>query len=258
MKRRLRRGGCVAWRQTAFTVEVDVPTRRAIARADMPVGSRSRICSFLAALIGRQAVLRMPRAVAVSLLSSVDATLAVLDSGATSPALRRLRKASRGSQLFGLMLPRCTNKSLPSPTSGQTSQMESTLSTTWVSLYEAAKAVQRPRHVSSYIEAGGVAAAVESSSGRIYTGVCVDTACTLGICAERNAILNMVTNGEDAIRRVLTIMRDGRTGPPCGACREMMTQLMPSRFGAVEVMIDYEAGKTMTLADLTPQWWLRR
>ena len=37
-----------------------------------------------------------------------------------------------------------------------------------------------------------------------------------------------------------------------------MTQLMPSRFGAIEVMIDYAAGKTMILADLTPQWWLRR
>ena len=108
MKRRLRRGGCVAWRQTAFTVEVDVPTCRAIARADMPVGSRLRICCFFAALIGRQAVLRIPRAAVVSLASDVGATLAVLDSGATSPSMRRLRKASRGSQLFGLMLPRCT------------------------------------------------------------------------------------------------------------------------------------------------------
>ena len=120
--------------------------------------------------------------------------------------------------------------------------MESTLSTTWVSLYEAAKAVQRPRHVSSYIEAGGVAAAVESSSGRIYTGVCVDTACTLGICAERNAILNMMTNGEDAIRRVLTIMRDGRTGPPCGACREMMTAELHS---AVSCPHRFISGKQM-------------
>ena len=109
MKRRLRRGGCLAWRQTAFTVEVDVPTCRAIARADMPVGSRSRICCFFAALIGRQTVLRIPRTVAVSLPSTVDATLDVLDSGVTSPAMRRLRKASRGSQLFGLMLPRCTD-----------------------------------------------------------------------------------------------------------------------------------------------------
>ena len=109
MKRRLRRGGCVAWRQTAFTVEVDVPTCRAIARADMPVGSRSSMCCFFSALIGRQAALRMPRAVVVSLTSVVGATLDVLDSGATSPAMRRLRKVSRGSQLFGLMLPRCTD-----------------------------------------------------------------------------------------------------------------------------------------------------
>ena len=89
MKRRLRRGGCVAWRQTAFTVEVDVPTCRAIARTDMPVGSRSSICCFFAALIGRQAALRMLSTIAVSPASAVGATLDVLDSVATSPAMRR-------------------------------------------------------------------------------------------------------------------------------------------------------------------------
>ena len=68
-----------------------------------------RIVYLFAALIGRQAVLRMSRAVVVSFLSSVDATLDVFDSGATSPAMRRSRKASRGSQLFELMLPRCTD-----------------------------------------------------------------------------------------------------------------------------------------------------
>ena len=97
MKRRLRRGGCVAWRQTAFTVEVDVPTCRAIARADMPVGSRSSICCFFAALIGRQAVLRIPRAVVVSLAASVGATLGKFDSGTTSATMKRPRKASQGS-----------------------------------------------------------------------------------------------------------------------------------------------------------------
>lgn len=93
MKRRLRRGGCLAWRQTAFTVEVDVLTCRAIARADMPVGSRSSICCFFAALIGRQAMLRMPRAVVVSHTPAAGATLDALDSGGTSPTMRRLRKA---------------------------------------------------------------------------------------------------------------------------------------------------------------------
>ncbi|WP_330640424.1 hypothetical protein [Acetatifactor aquisgranensis] len=39
------------------------------------------------------------------------------------------------------------------------------------------------------MDAGGVAAAVLTASGNICTGVCVDTCATLGICAERNAIL---------------------------------------------------------------------
>ena len=43
------------------------------------------------------------------------------------------------------------------------------------------------------------AAAVLSKSGKIYTGVCIDTCSTLGICAERNAIFNMITNGEQEI-----------------------------------------------------------
>ena len=100
----------------------------------------------------------------------------------------------------------------------------------WKELYNAAKNVLKPREVSKIIEAGGVSAAVESLSGKIYVGVCVDTACTLGVCAERNAIFNMITNGEDAIKRVIAIDRNGKAIPPCGACREFMTQLMPEDY----------------------------
>ncbi len=82
----------------------------------------------------------------------------------------------------------------------------------WEDLYKAAKNVQNPREVSERIYAGGVAAAIEASSGKIYTGVCVDTSCTLGICAERNAIFNMITNGDNEIKRVIAIMSDGKTG----------------------------------------------
>ena len=72
----------------------------------------------------------------------------------------------------------------------------------WAKLYAAAKAVQQERQISDYVLAGGVAAAVLSKSGRIYTGVCIDTCSTLGICAERNAIFNMITNGEQEIDKV--------------------------------------------------------
>ena len=126
----------------------------------------------------------------------------------------------------------------------------------WMEMLEAARAVQNPRMVSKYIEAGGVAAAVQSKSGRIYTGVCVDTCSSLGICAERNAVFNMLTNGENEIRRVLCIMSDEKSGAPCGACRELMVQLMPENYKDIEIMLDYEQGKIATLGELTPEWWI--
>ena len=89
----------------------------------------------------------------------------------------------------------------------------------WAKLYAAAKAVQQERQISDYVLAGGVAAAVLSKSGRIYTGVCIDTCSTLGICAERNAIFNMITNGEQELTRcsafcrtVPAVRRAGRVG----------------------------------------------
>lgn len=130
------------------------------------------------------------------------------------------------------------------------------MDTKWKKMYEAAKAVQNGREISERIYAGGVAAAVESASGRIYVGVCVDTSCTLGICAERNAIFNMITNGEQDIKRVLAIMPDGKTVAPCGACREFMTQMMPGRYHNIEIMLDYENERIVTLGELTPEWWI--
>ena len=126
----------------------------------------------------------------------------------------------------------------------------------WAELYHAAMKVIDSRKISSMIEVGGVAAAVESASGNIYVGVCVDTACTLGICAERNAIFNMITNGESTIRRVIAVDCDGKAIPPCGACREFMAQLMPEDYRQIEVMMNYEANRTVTLGDLTPEWWI--
>lgn len=126
----------------------------------------------------------------------------------------------------------------------------------WNELYMAAKSVQNGRQISGYVEAGGVAAAVLSESGKIYTGVCIDTCSTLGICAERNAIFNMITNGENRIKKVIAVMPDGKTGAPCGACRELMVQLMPEDYRDVEIMLDYEAGKVITLGELTPEWWI--
>ena len=127
----------------------------------------------------------------------------------------------------------------------------------WKEMYEAAVAVQNARKVSDFVDCGGVAAAVRSRSGRIYTGVCIDTCSTLGICAERNAIFNMITNGEQEIERVLCVMPDGSSGAPCGACRELMVQLMSGRYHDIEIMLDRSTGRTVKLGDITPEWWIK-
>ncbi len=126
----------------------------------------------------------------------------------------------------------------------------------WEELYAAARKVLKPRKISEWMEAGGVAAAIEAGSGKIYTGVCVDGACTLGICAERNAIFNMITCGESEIRRVIAVNWDGKAMPPCGACRELMAQLQPQTYKDVEIMLDYEKNRVVKLGELTPEWWI--
>ncbi len=124
----------------------------------------------------------------------------------------------------------------------------------WRKLYDAAVKVQNGRTISPFIEAGGVAAAILTKKGNIYVGVCIDTASTLGMCAERNAIANMITNGESQIDKVVAVMTDGKVGPPCGACREYMMQLDKDS-GEIEILLDMDTEKVVKLKELIPNWW---
>ena len=127
----------------------------------------------------------------------------------------------------------------------------------WSKMYDATKAVLCERRISDYVTCGEVAAAILSKSGKIYTGVCIDTCSTLGVCAERNAIFNMITNGECEIDKVLCILPDGSCGAPCGACRELMVQLMAGKYHGIEIMLDFPTRKTITLGEITPEWWIK-
>ena len=126
----------------------------------------------------------------------------------------------------------------------------------WDVLYEKALEVQNGRVISPFVDAGGVAAAILTKEGNIYVGVCIDTCCSLGMCAERNAIANMITNGESKIDKVVAVMGDGRVGSPCGACRELMMQLSPES-SKIEILTDKETKTAVTLGELMPDWWGR-
>jgi cytidine deaminase len=124
----------------------------------------------------------------------------------------------------------------------------------WEELYNRAKKVINPRTISYFIDAGKVGAAILTDKGNIYVGVCIDTACTLGMCAERNAIANMITNGESKIVKLVCVGQDGSVVPPCGACREYLMQL-DKESKDIEILVDYDNLKTIKLAELIPNWW---
>lgn len=126
----------------------------------------------------------------------------------------------------------------------------------WDVLYERAAEVQNGRVISPFVDAGGVGAAILTKRGNIYVGVCIDTACSLGMCAERAAIANMITNGESEIDKVVAVMTDGSVGSPCGACRELMMQLSKDSPN-IEILTDRDTYSTVRLGELMPDWWGR-
>lgn len=122
-------------------------------------------------------------------------------------------------------------------------------------LIDRAESVLRPRLVDDRWF-GDVAAALETDSGSLYLGVCIDTGST-GFCAEQAAAAAMLTAGESRVRRVVAVWRDSRVGddsplfvlPPCGVCRQFLVNVDPAN-SACGVILG--ASRTMPLSELLP------
>ena len=130
----------------------------------------------------------------------------------------------------------------------------------WERLYEKAKEQYHPENVSPFLYAHHVVCALESESGEIYTGFCIESCSgVMDLCAERVAALNMYVNsGQTVIKRMIAF-RDTPpygegSGMPCGACREFFMQLSLKNKD-MEIMVDYEKRETVTLEELIPKWW---
>ena len=119
-------------------------------------------------------------------------------------------------------------------------------------LSKIAEKLAYPRVLSESAEAGSVAAALLTEEGHVYTGVCIDTACSMGFCAEHAAAAAMITAGESKILAVAAVGSDGGVMPPCGRCREFLTCLHPDN-RAARVLLP--GGESCTLGDLLPFDW---
>ena len=57
----------------------------------------------------------------------------------------------------------------------------------WEKMIAKAESVCNPRELSQSSFAASVGAAIVTEQGNIYTGVCIDTPCSMGFCAEHAA-----------------------------------------------------------------------
>jgi len=68
-----------------------------------------------------------------------------------------------------------------------------------------------------------VGAALLTKSGKVFSGANVENAVYgLTICAERSAVVNAVSAGEQDFEVMAVVTRDG--GSPCGSCRQVMAE----------------------------------
>ena len=76
-----------------------------------------------------------------------------------------------------------------------------------------------PRKLSDNSYAGSVAAALVTNNENVYKGVCIDTPCSMGFCAEHAAIAEMITAGESRIEKIVAVCDGKGIVSPCGKCR---------------------------------------
>ena len=100
---------------------------------------------------------------------------------------------------------------------------------------------------------GDVGAALVTSKGTVFVGVCADTV-SWGLSAERSAIAAMITAGEYKIDKIVAVWKDPKTEklfvlPPCGVCRDIIRQVDSGNLHT-EVILGRE--KSEKLSSLIP------
>lgn len=102
--------------------------------------------------------------------------------------------------------------------------------------------------------AGGVAAALITAKGNIYSGICLNTNCSIGFCAETAAIAEMLKNHETLIDYIVAIhYRHNQIITPCGRCRELLFQINPENINTRIITSETE---TLPLRELLPCIWM--
>ena len=108
-----------------------------------------------------------------------------------------------------------------------------------------------------------IASAVRGASGRIYTGLHLDTYVgRASVCAEAVALGQAMAAGETGIQAIVSVRhprpreqhQDCKVVSPCGICREMLTDFAP---GAAVILLKDEGLERVPVEQLLPAKYRR-
>jgi len=103
-----------------------------------------------------------------------------------------------------------------------------------------------------------VGAALLGKSGKMYLGCNIENDVTnLGICAERVAVFNAISNGEQEFVAIAVASDQNIVFPPCGACRQVLWQFVQGKSDDLIVIIgnqdgSYDKHHVKKLSELLP------
>jgi len=116
-------------------------------------------------------------------------------------------------------------------------------------LYNIAKDLSKEVTINDKSSYGKVAVACITTNNNLYTGVCFETTCNLGFCAEESVIAQMLLNGETKITKLVAVHDGKEIFSPCGKCREQLYQLDHDNLNCEILLSD----KIVLLKDLLPE-----
>ena len=122
----------------------------------------------------------------------------------------------------------------------------------FLELYNRAKSVAIPRVISRKAKCSDVGSAILTRNGNIFVGTCIETKCGTGFCAEHAAAAAMITSGENTIDKMIAVNHEGIIFPPCGRCREFISQLSDENN---ETLVKVDDNIVLPLKDLLPHDW---
>ena len=99
-----------------------------------------------------------------------------------------------------------------------------------------------------------VGAALLGESGRVYLGCNVENVSYgLSSCAERNTIFRAVGDGERRFTAVAVVTAAAAPTPPCGACRQVLSEFAAGGDMDVVMVTTGATRKTSRLSALLPE-----